>query len=205
VAVVAGTSCNAWGADRQGRLGRMVGFSWLCENAGSSELVMKAIQAVALEWTRRGPATALSQALPEYYQVASAEALLEELTMGRMRVDARACPLVFQVARQGDEVAQEIVRWAGRELGDQAKGIVRQLGFENERFEVVLGGSFFKGSPVVAEELARTVQELAPGAQVVRLEAPPVVGGVMLGMLCAGAHTPAARLRLIETFPSVSK
>jgi N-acetylglucosamine kinase-like BadF-type ATPase len=205
VAVVAGTSCNAWGADRQGRTGRMVGFSWLCENAGSSELVLKAVQAVALEWTRRGPATRLSQALPEYYKMASAEALLEELTMSRARVDARACPLVFQVAAEGDAVAQEIIRWAGRELGDQAKGIVRQLGFENEIFEVVLGGSFFNGSPVVAEELAKTVQALAPGARIVRLAAPPVVGGVMLGMLCAHAHTPAARLKLIETFASVSK
>lgn len=205
VAVVAGTSCNAWGRDRQGRTGRMVGFSWLQENAGSSELVMKAIQAVALEWTCRGPATRLSQALVAYAGLGNVAALLEELTLGRLRIKPSAAPLIFQVAAEGDAVAQELVRWAGRELGDQAVGIIRQLGLEAQEFEVVLGGSFFKGSPVVTEELGKVVRRVAPRASLVRLEVPPVVGGVMLGMDVAGAHTPAARLRLIETFASLQK
>lgn len=205
VAVVAGTSCNAWGRDRQGRTGRMAGFSWLQENAGSSELVLKAIQAVALEWTRRGPATRLSLALVEYAGLGSVTELLEELTMGRLRIKPAAAPLVFRVAAEGDSVAQELVRWAGRELGDQAVGIIRQLEFEQLDFELVMGGSFFKGSPVVAEELGKVVHRVAPGACLVRLDAPPVVGGVMLGMDVVGAHHPAARLRLIETFKHLQR
>lgn len=205
VAVVAGTSCNAWGRDRQGRTGRMVGFSWLSEYAGSSELVLKAIQAVALEWTRRGPATRLSQALVEFTGLSSVPHLLEELTMGRLRIKPNAAPLVFQVAEAGDPVAQELVRWAGRELGDQALGIIRQLGFEELDFEVVLGGSFFNGSPLLAEELGKSVRRVAPGACLVRLAVPPVVGGVMLGMDVAGAHQPAARLKLIETLNNLKR
>jgi N-acetylglucosamine kinase-like BadF-type ATPase len=204
VAVVAGTSCNAWGRDRAGRYGRMVGFSWLGENAGSAELVTKALTAVALEWTQRGPATRLSQVLPSYYKLASAEAMFEELTLGRMRVDSRAAPLVFKVAAEGDGVAQELIRWAGRELGSQAVGIIHQLQFEDQAFEIVCGGSFFKGSPVLVEELSRTVWQTAPMARIVRLEVPPVVGGTMLGMSAAGAHTSAARLNLIETFDSLT-
>jgi N-acetylglucosamine kinase-like BadF-type ATPase len=200
VAVVAGTSCNAWGRDRAGRYGRMTGFSWLGENAGSSELVHKAMVAVALEWTRRGPATRLSQALTDWYGLKTVEEMFEELTLRRRRVESKAAPLVFEVAAQGDAVAQELICWAGRELGSQAVGIIHQLELEGEAFEVICGGSFFKGSPVVLEELARTVHAAAPGAQVLRLEVPPVAGGVMLGMSMAGAHTNAARLKVIDTF-----
>ena len=124
--------------------------------------------------------------------------------MHRMRIDSRAAPLVFKVAAEGDEVAQELIRWAGRELGSQAIGIIRQLHFEEQAFEVVCGGSFFKGSPVVLEELTRTVWQTAPGARVVCMQVPPVVGGTMLGMSVAGAHTPEARIKLVETFESVA-
>lgn len=200
VAVVAGTSCNAWGRDQQGRTGRMTGFSWLGEYAGSMELVVKALQAVALKWTWRGPATLLSQAMCAYYRVNNVDSLLEDLTLGRIRPDARAAPVVFRVAAEGDPVAQELVRWAGRELGSQAVGIIRQLGFEPLEFDVVLGGSFFKGSRVLAEELADVVHTEAPRARIGQLEGPPVLGGVMLGMAVAGSYKPAARLKLIETF-----
>jgi N-acetylglucosamine kinase-like BadF-type ATPase len=200
VAVVAGTSCNAWGRDRTGRTGRMTGFSWLGENAGSSELVIKALVAVALEWTQRAPATRLSQALVEYHKLNTVAELLEELTMGRMRPDPRAAPLVFQVAAEGDPVALDLVRWAGRELGDQALGIIRQLDLAPLAFEVICGGSFFKGSPLVIEELTDTIRQVASAASVVHLEVPPVVGGAMLGLSVANAHSPAARLKLIETF-----
>src|SRR5512135_277963 len=56
VAVVAGTSCNCWGWDRQRRhLGHMTGFSRLMdEAAGGGELVLKSLHAIARAWSRRG-------------------------------------------------------------------------------------------------------------------------------------------------------
>lgn len=201
VAVVAGTSCNAWGRAADGRIGRMAGFSSLGENAGASELVHEAIKAVTAEWALRGPKTALSQALVEYARVGSVAELLEVLTtQDHRRVDAGAAPVVFQVAAAGDPVAQRLVEWAGRELGGLALGIVRQLGFAEMKFEVVLGGSFFKGSPVVTEKLAETVHAEAPRAKIVRLSVSPVVGGVLLGMQAAGLDPRAVRAGLIESF-----
>lgn len=205
VAVVAGTSCNAWGKDASGRSGRMAGFSSLGENAGSSELVHKAVEAVAAAWTLRGPATALTQALIDYAGVSSAAELLEVLTIrDHRRISAAAAPLVFNVAEQGDPVARSLVEWAGRELGSLALGIIRQLQFQALQFEVVLGGSFFKGSPVVAQELARVVHAEAPGARVVRLSVPPVVGGVLLGMQAAGLDARQVRAALVRSFEDLA-
>jgi N-acetylglucosamine kinase-like BadF-type ATPase len=68
VAVVSGTGCNCWGWNRERtREGRVTGFGILMgEGAGGSELMFRAVQAVSYEWTRRGPATALSQAFITY-------------------------------------------------------------------------------------------------------------------------------------------
>jgi N-acetylglucosamine kinase-like BadF-type ATPase len=205
VAVVAGTSCNCWGWDQDRREGRMTGFSWLGEAAGGGELVLKAIQAVALEWTRRGPPTRLTQVFVELTHTRDVEDLLEGLTLGRVHLSAQAAPLVFQVAAEGDPVAEELILWAGRELGSMANGVIRQLGFEALTFEVVLAGSFFQGSPRLAETMRETIHVLAPGARLVRLTAPPVVGGVLLGMERAGADALSVREALIHSTQEMLK
>ena len=67
IAVVSGTGCNCWGWDRDRRQGQVTGGGWqMGEYAGSSELAARAVQLVAYEWTRRGPATQLTPALMRY-------------------------------------------------------------------------------------------------------------------------------------------
>lgn len=199
VAVVAGTSCNCWGRDRSGREGRMTGFSWMGEAAGSGELVLKAIQTIARAWTRRGPATRLTEAFIQLVGASDAMDLLEGLSSGRIYIGADAAPLVFRVAAEGDPVAQDLIVWAGRELADMAIGVIRQLAFESLDFEVVLAGSFFRGSPVLAQVMRETIHTAAPGARLVRLHVPPVIGGVILGMEQGGAHPAYVRQALIES------
>ncbi|MEE8391319.1 MAG: BadF/BadG/BcrA/BcrD ATPase family protein [Anaerolineae bacterium] len=199
VAVVAGTSCNCWGRDQSGREGRMTGFSFLGEAAGAGELVSKALQAVALEWTWRGPPTRLTQAFVELAGVQSVEELLEGLTIGGVHIGASAAPLVFQVAAEGDQVAHELILWAGRELADMAIGVIRQLGFESLSFEVVLAGSFFNGSPLLAETIRETIHPVAPGVRLVRMYVPPVAGAVVLGMEQRGINPSPLRSALIQS------
>lgn len=199
VAVVAGTSCNCWGWDRDRRIGRMTGHSWLGEAAGGSELVLKAIQAVALEWTWRGPPTRLSSAFVELTNAQDVAGLLEGLSAGHIHLGSEAAPVVFQVAAEGDPAAQELILWAGRELGSMANGVIRQLGFEALAFDVVLAGSFFNGSPLVTSTMRVVIHGVAPGARLVRLHVPPVVGGVLLGMEQAGMKPAAVREALIAS------
>jgi len=90
-------------------------------------------------------------------------------------------------------VAIELIRWAGRELGDLALGVIRQLDLAEEVFEVVMVGNLFNGGELLIGPMRETIQAEAPGARLVRLVAPPVVGAVLLGMQQAGL--PAAALR----------
>jgi N-acetylglucosamine kinase-like BadF-type ATPase len=202
VAVVSGTGCNAWGWDRARRTGRMTGMGWqMGEAAGAAELVAEAVRCIARDWSRRGPPTLLTQAFVTHAGVRDAEELLEGVTLRRVALDAGAAPIVFRVASEGDPVAREAIEWAGRELGSLAAGVTRQLGFEALAFDVVLVGSLYDGGPLLTEPMRRTVQAVAPGARLVRLAAPPVVGGVLLGMEQAGLDGSPARRRLIEGMP----
>ncbi|HMA35534.1 MAG TPA: BadF/BadG/BcrA/BcrD ATPase family protein [Chloroflexia bacterium] len=200
VALVAGTSNNCRGRDRQGREGRITGDgSRFGEYGGAAEVAMKALHTVAAAWSRRGPATALSAALVAHLGARDVDDLLEGLALGRYRLGPDAAPLVFQVAQAGDPVAQDVIAWAGHELGDLAVGVIRQLEFERLTFDVVLVGSLFNGGAPFVEAVRRAIQAVAPGAHLQRLTAPPAVGAVLLGMERVGRNPAPARPTLVQT------
>jgi N-acetylglucosamine kinase-like BadF-type ATPase len=200
VALVAGTSNNCRGWDRHGREGRVLGNGeQFGENGGAYEIVTKAVQAVGMDWTRRGPPTALSAAFVELAGARDLADLLEGLSQETYQLSAAAAPLVFQVAARGDTVAQSVIRWAGEELGSLVLGVVRQLDLQAETFDVVQVGSTSCGGPLLLDTLYTTVRAEAPHARFIDLTAPPVVGAVLLGMRTAGLHNPAVRHSLIAS------
>jgi N-acetylglucosamine kinase-like BadF-type ATPase len=205
VALVAGTSNNCRGRDRNGREGRVTGEGTrFGEYGGASELVMKAVHAVAAAWARRGEATRLTEAFVELTGARDTEDLLEGLALERFSLGAEVAPIIFEVARAGDRVAQEVIGWAGRELGDLAVGVIRQLNFEHQSFDVVLLGSLFNGGAALTEPLRATIHAVAPGARLTRLAAPPVVGGVLLAMQQANLDPARSRETLLYTFSEKS-
>lgn len=199
VVVAAGTSCNCCGRNARGDVGRIVGSSSFGEYAGAGELVWWAVQAVARAWSQRGSVTRLSGALVKAAGAADVTDLLAGLMRGRYTLSADNAPLVFAAAAEGDSVALELVRRAGRELGGLAVGVSRQIGVTGLPFDVVLSGSFYNGSPLVQETMAATIHSVAPRARLVRLAAPPVVGGVLLGMEQVGVQAADLRERLIAS------
>jgi len=203
IAVVSGSGCNCWGWDRDRKhIGRVTGFGDLTgEAAGSTELVYRAMQLVAHAWTKRGQETALTQVFIDYVGAKDTVDLLEGFTTGRYRVDGRAAPLVFQVAEAGDPVAGQLIHWAGSELGELAKAVIRQLNFQDINFDIVLVGSMFEGGSLLVDPMRETVRQLAPGARLVKLSVPPVIGALLLGMQSGGLQpTPEIRKMLTDSF-----
>jgi N-acetylglucosamine kinase-like BadF-type ATPase len=194
LAVVAGTGANCWGRDREGRLGHTTGgAAVLGEYGGADTLVPEAIRAISRAFTHRGPATSLTDAFVHYAGADGVEDLLEGVCVDRYDVRTDAAPLIFEAADAGDEVALDLVRWAGRELGSLATGVARQLGLEDAAFEVVQVGSLFDASPLLGETMLTEIHRAAPGAQLTRLQIPPVVGGVLLGMEAGGLDVRSLR------------
>lgn len=196
VVISAGTSCNCYGRDAAGRVGRMSGASVFGEYAGGGELVQAALQAVGRAWSLRGPSTLLSAAFVEAAGAVDVDDLLAGLVRGRYMLNASYAPLVFAAAAAGDPVAGDAVTWAGRQLADLGLGVIRQLKLQEHAFEVVLSGSFYKGSPRLQTEIEAVITAAAPGARISRLAAPPVIGGALLAMETQIAITPQIRRTL---------
>lgn len=194
VVISGGTSCNCYGRDAAGRYGRMTGdSSYFGEYAGALELVQYALQAVARAWSLRGPQTQLSDAFVSVTGAEDVDDMLAGLVRGRYTLHAGHAYLVFETAAAGDAVAAEAVDWAGRQLGELANGVIRQLKLADQSFEVILSGSFFRGSPRLQELIAGVVKPEAPAARISRLLVPPVTGAVLLAMEADGLLTDSIR------------
>ena len=82
-------------------------------------------------------------------------------------------------------------------MGELAKAVIRQLNFQSLKFYVVLVGSMFEGGQLLIGPMRETIQQLAPGARLVRLNVPPVVGALLIGMQAGGLQpTPEIRKKL---------
>ncbi len=201
VVVVSGTGSNCRGWDRgHKREGRVSGHGVMMgEGAGASELIHRAMQIVGYAWSRRGPMTALVEAFIQYAGAKDLEDLIRGYTVSEYPVGADAAPIVFRVAAEGDEVARELIHWAGVENGEMANAVIRQLGFEILEFDVVLAGSMFEGGAMMIDPMRETILKFAPGARLVRLRVPPVLGAVLLGMEAAGLKSSPPSETILES------
>ncbi len=62
----------------------------------------------------------------------------------------------------------------------------------------------FEGGSMMIEPMRETIRKYAPGARLVRLNVPPVLGAVILGMEAAGVNaSPSIRKNIAESIPSI--
>jgi len=208
VVVVSGTGSNCRGWDREHkREGRVTGHGVLMgEGAGGSELMHRCMQIIGYSWTKRLPKTALADAIITHVGAKDLEDLMRGYTTYEYQVGAEAARIVFRVAEEGDEVARDLLRWGGTELGEMANAVIRQLEFENLAFDVVMTGSMFEGGARLIEPMRETIHKLASRARLVRLRLPPVIGAVMLGMEADSLKvTPGIRQTINETITMMRK
>lgn len=198
VAVVAGTGTNCWGWDEKHNIGRVTGVGY-GEFGGAGNLVEQALSAIAHEWTKRGPKTLLSTEFLKLTGVSDIPLLIEGIEMGEHSIGSDHAPLIYKVAAQGDPVALSIIQWAGRELGHTAVAVIRQLDLAQLEFEVVLVGSVYEMGEMLITPMQQVIMAEAPKAKLVRLSAPPVVGGVLLAMEQVGLNPSPLREYLIKS------
>jgi N-acetylglucosamine kinase-like BadF-type ATPase len=206
VVVVSGTGSNCRGWDREHkREGRVTGHGVLMgEGAGGTELMHRCMQIIGYSWTKRLPKTALADAIVAHVGAKDLEDLMRGYTTYEYHVGAEAARIVFRVAEEGDDVARDLIHWAGCELGEMANAVIRQLEFENFEFDVVMTGSMFDGGMRLIEPMHQTILKVAPKARLVRLNVPPVIGTVMLGMEAAALPvTPQIRRTMNQSISAL--
>ena len=210
VAVNAGT--NAAVAAR-GPDGTTWDMSWWGQHAmGGFGLVDAALKAAFLAEIDAAPATALGPALLDFWGLPDLAELNRWFTRRRDRADAaekpRAARVVTETARQGDQVAIDIVQEQGRRLAFYAEIAARHAGLRDTGapIPVVMSGSILmERDSVVAAALSEQLDRLLPGSSPRGALLPPAAGAA-LDALAEGGVTlsPEVVDRLTATLPPPS-
>jgi len=206
VNVTSGSSNNCRGRGRNGSEGRIVGNGpTFGEYGGGVEIAMKALHMVNYAWIKRIPPTALTKIILEATGAKDEMDLMEGISNDYYHLFPHLALQVIEAARAGDAAAQEVVRWAGEELGWLAVAVARQIGMENDEVEIVQSGSVYDAGEIITGPMRAIVLQHVPRAKLIRLDGPPVVGPLMLGMQMAGLDPYPIRKMLIDTAKEMVK
>ena len=206
VNVTAGSSNNCRGRNKDGKEGRIVGNgATFGEQGGAIEIVQRGLQMVNHAWIKRIPPTALTQVYINATGAKDEIDLMEGLSNEQYHLFPYLAIEVMNAARSGDAAAQEVVRWAGEELGWLAVSVARQIEMENDEVEVIQSGSVFEAGEMITEPMKKIVLEHCPKAKLIRLDGPPVVGAVILGMEQAGFDGYEVRDVMVKTAKEMVK
>jgi N-acetylglucosamine kinase-like BadF-type ATPase len=193
VAVIAGTGSVAAGRSPAGQLFRTFGLGPMFGDEGSgSEVAEAAVRAVAEAHLGKGPATDLTEVLCRRTGRDSVPELLEFLS--REFLDSPELPTVavdvLRTADAGDAVARGIAARAGTALGEAAGLVARRLAMEELEFDLVLAGGLLRGrNRLVIDPLEAALKRTAQAATLVHLDAPEVVGAILMAMELATSQT----------------
>ncbi len=186
VAVVCGAGINGAGIGPDGRVHRFPALGKISGDwGGGYRLGEEALWWAVRAEDGRGPGTALQSAVAGFYGKTTVFDVVQGLHFEE--IDAASihglCPLLFEVAAAGDEVAQEVVVRFVEEVSVLVAVILRRLGLTEDAPEVVLGGGVLTGvgAPVIAE-IERRCLKIAPRAVVRVVDVNPVVGAALSGL-----------------------
>jgi N-acetylglucosamine kinase-like BadF-type ATPase len=200
VNVTAGFSNNCRGRGRNGQEGRIVGNGpAFGEYGGAIEIVGRGLQMVNYAWIKRIPPTQLTKIYMEAVDAKDEIDLMEGISNQRYHLFPELALEVIKAARKGDHAACEILQWAGEELGWLAVSVARQIEMEHEEVEIIQSGSVFRAGELITEPMRDLVLKHCPKAKLIRLDGPPAVGAVILGMEQVNFDGYAVRDNMVRT------
>jgi N-acetylglucosamine kinase-like BadF-type ATPase len=206
VNVTSGSSNNCRGRNKDGKEGRIVGNgASFGEYGGAVEIVERGLQMVNYSWIKRIPPTALTKIFIEAVGAKDEMDLMDGLSSGQYHLFPFLAIEVIKAANEGDAAAREILRWSGEELGWLAVSVARQMEMENDEVEIIQSGSVFEAGEIITNPMREVVMKHLPKAKLIRLDGPPVVGAVILGMEQARFDGYAVRQNIIRTAKEIVK
>lgn len=173
--LIGGTGANCFGQNESGQRVRADGWGPMLGDRGSGFwLGESAIRAAVAAIDGASPATLLNEALLRHFEVPDLNALVGVIygpTFARDRI-AAFVPFVLQAARDGDAVAQGLLRDAGTHLAATARAVLEPLGLK----QLALAGGLIENAPEIRESLARSL----PAVELLVPRYEPVVGAALM-------------------------
>ncbi len=201
VITIAGTGSIAFGMNENGEAARAGGWGYLLGDEGSAyEIGRQALIAVAQERDGLGSVTLLTPLILEFLEIED-PALIPQViyrdSNPKLRISG-ASGLVTQAAKQGDRVALDLCRRAGRKLGEIALAVIRKLHMD-EHFVLVSGvGGVFLASDLIWGPYRDTVLAGHPKARVIAPRFSPLIGSLLLAYKQGAITISEELLRCLE-------
>jgi len=130
IALISGTGSIVYGRAPDGRMARADGWGHLLGDEGSGYAIgLAALRAVMRAHDGRGPQTALTRSVLAHWSLAAPENLVHRVYIAQVAAHEIASlgALVEAAASEGDAVARDILREAGRQLALSAAAVARKL------------------------------------------------------------------------------
>jgi N-acetylglucosamine kinase-like BadF-type ATPase len=183
VVIIAGTGSIAVGVNAAGEQTRSGGWGPALGDEGSGyDIARRALRSAAASIDGRKPRTLLTEKICARLGVSDPADLPGVIYSDGTEVVeiASLAEVVAQAAREGDDIAIEILAEAGSELGALAASVIEKLGIGSERFRVACVGSVFKSGEMVLGPLRDAVLKVAPRAEIGEPLFSPTVGAVKI-------------------------
>jgi N-acetylglucosamine kinase-like BadF-type ATPase len=204
VAVTCGAGINCQGVAPDGRTTGFLALGGITGDWGGAYGLGRA----ALWWAiraedGRGPQTALREVVAGHFGLPAVRDVAVAIHLEKIDEDdlQGLAPLVLATAREGDQVARDLVSRLADEIVTMAGTVLRRLGLAGQVVPVVLGGGVLTArDPQLIRWITERLAVQAPRAQVSVVAVPPIAGAALLGLDRVGA-SPAAERRLRAAYP----
>ena len=183
--VIAGTGSICLGVNDAGEKAIAGGWGPIAgDEGGGRGIAEAALHRIAKASDGRGELTKLSERAADYFRASSVENLIGAIyapQMDNSRI-AGFARLVVETAIEGDNIAVEIVRDAGRELGSAAVAVLKRLGLEKQKVPIGCVGSIFKAGEILTKPMIEIINATAPKAYLIEPLMPPSHAGALMAM-----------------------
>lgn len=208
IGVTCGAGINCVGAGPDGRTARFLGLGELSGDwGGSGDLAIAALWWAMRDEDGRGPSTGLRTVLPAHFGLST----MRDVTVSRHKGEIsfedlfELAPLILAVARDGDQVARDLVLRLADEICLMVGAVAERLGLADTAVPVVLGGSMLTARDrLLSERLADGLAARVPKALPRVVDVPPIVGAALLGLDRIGAD-PGSQARLRACYEQPGK
>lgn len=176
---IAGTGSITFGVTEEGKVVRSGGWGYILDHSGSGYGIGRsALQKVFESYDGITTETALTSRVLKRFEVAEPPELIHYIYShpeSRSKV-ASICEDVFQLMREGDGTAMEIIERAAFDISKGIRNLIDHYFYDQEEIKVVLAGSVFKSSdliiPILRRHLPCEVEFILP-------QSPPVAGSII--------------------------
>jgi N-acetylglucosamine kinase-like BadF-type ATPase len=204
VAVTCGAGINCQGVAPDGRTTGFLALGGITGDWGGAYGLGRA----ALWWAiraedGRGPQTALREVVAGHFGRPTVRDVAVAIHLGKIGEDdlQGLASLLLATAREGDQVARDLVSRLAGEIVTMAATVIRRLGLAGQVFPVVLGGGVLTArDPQLIGWITERLAGQVPDAEVSVVQVPPIAGAALLGLDRAGA-APEAERRLRASYP----